>query len=203
MNLVIVDYGLGNIGSIINMFKHIGISAIYTYDKEKILSADKLLLPGVGAFDNGMIHLKKSGLIPILEKKVLDEKTPLLGICLGMQLLLEKSEEGSEPGLGWIKGSVKHFQSFSKNIRIPHIGWNHVYPKHTNSLYANLVLPKFYFVHSYYASVANEDNILSVTHYGQNFVSSVQKANIFGTQYHPEKSHKYGIQLLRNFIEKV
>lgn len=202
--VVIIDYKVGNIGSIINMFKKIGVEAKLSSSKEEILNADKLVLPGVGSFDNGMKNLRESGLIEVLNKKVLKDNTPLLGICLGMQLLMESSEEGRERGLGWIDGEVKKFY-FGENkdkLKIPHMGWNIVVPTNKETLYNGFGEEnRFYFVHSYHVVCKNKENILGTTHFGYDFASSVYKNNIFGVQFHPEKSHKFGMQLLKNFME--
>lgn len=203
MEVIIVDYGMGNIGSIINMLKRLGVKGTLSNDKDKILQADKLLLPGVGAFNAGMQQLHASGLIGVLGKKVLQERTPILGICLGMQLFFDRSEEGQLPGLGWIKGEVKRFQSSKgERLRVPHMGWNDVKPKDYHSLFTGLEdEARFYFVHSYYASCKDEKDILGTTLYGNEFVSSVQRDNILGVQFHPEKSHRFGMSILKNFIE--
>lgn len=201
--IVIVDYNVGNIGSIVNMFKKIGVEATLSSCPEEISKASKLLLPGVGAFDNGMKSLKKSNLIPILEKKVLVDKTPILGICLGMQLLFESSEEGSEEGLGWIAGKVRKFDLQSApELKVPHMGWNQVIPENHEDLFLEMTdISRFYFVHSYYVDCTLKENVLATTRYGDNFVSSVRKENIYGAQFHPEKSHKFGMKLLKNFKE--
>ena len=202
--LIIVDYKVGNIGSIVNMFKRIGVNAILSSDENEILSADKLLLPGVGSFDNGMKNLKASGLIKVLNKKVIEEKTPILGICLGMQLLMDSSDEGKEEGLGWISGEVKKF-NFAMNeekLKVPHMGWNIARPMKKDSLFKGFSEEaRFYFVHSYHAVCDNKDNVLANTHYGYDFASSISKDNIYGAQFHPEKSHKFGMKLLQNFME--
>ncbi len=204
--ITIVDYGLGNLGSIKNMLKKIGVRADVTDDHDKILEADKLILPGVGAFDDGMKNLDSKGLIEILNQKVIQEKTPILGICLGMQLMTEGSEEGKLPGLGWIEGSAKKFssQSNGERIRIPHMGWNILQPsngsEHTifKSDFEEL---RFYFVHSYYVNIKNQEENAGLTEYGQKFVSAFKKDNIIGMQFHPEKSHKFGMSILKNFID--
>lgn len=204
--MIIIDYKVGNIGSIINMYKKLGIKAKLSSNKDEILTAKKLLLPGVGAFDNGMNRLKEEALIDILNYKVLSEKTPILGICLGMQLLLETSEEGNEKGLGWIRGDVKkfNFESNDNRLKIPHMGWNIAKPLNHDTLFYGMEdEARFYFVHSYHAVCSHEDNILATTNYGYNFVSSVCQENIFGVQFHPEKSHKFGMRLLKNFAERI
>ena len=202
--MLIIDYGVGNIGSIINMFKKIGVEASLSSSKDEILAADKLLLPGVGSFDKGIQNLKSSGLIEILNKKVIEDKTPILGICLGMQLLMDSSEEGHEQGLGWIKGQVKKFDFLEneEKLKVPHMGWNVLLSPQKNDLFKDFKdEDRFYFSHSYHAVCENDDNILAQTKYGYNFTSSIYKNNIFGVQFHPEKSHKYGMKLLKNFSE--
>lgn len=200
--LIIVDYGLGNLGSIKNMLKKIGVESEITSDSEKISTASKLILPGVGAFDNGMTNLKEAGLIDVLNKKVLDEKTPILGICLGMQLMTNSSEEGSEKGLGWINAETKKFDfsGTEKKYPVPHMGWEYVKPKKASRLFENMYEePRFYFVHSYFVSVNNPEDALLETNYGFDYVSGFEKGNIVGVQFHPEKSHKFGMVLLKNF----
>lgn len=198
--ITIIDYGMGNLGSIANMIKKVGHKSIITSDIEEIKKARKLILPGVGAFDNGMKHLKDSGLIEVLNKKVLIEKTPILGICLGMQLMTNSSEEGKLAGLGWIDAQAKKF--VSDELKIPHMGWNIVKHKKTSKLFdENGTEKRFYFVHSYCVSCNNKDDILTTTPYGHDFISSFEKENIIGVQFHPEKSHKFGMNLIRNFVE--
>ena len=198
--IVIIDYGMGNIGSILNMLIKIGAKAIISSDIADINGADKLILPGVGAFDNGMRNLENLGLLPILNKKVNQEKRPILGICLGMQLFAKNSEEGNLKGLQWIAGEVKKFKfnNTQANLKIPHIGWNSITITKQSYLFNNINQnPRFYFVHSYHLICDDQHNILAETHYGYNFVSAVHKDNIVGVQFHPEKSHKFGIELLK------
>jgi imidazole glycerol-phosphate synthase subunit HisH len=200
--IVIVDYGMGNLASIRNMLKKVGVQSEITSSPEVIEKASKIILPGVGAFDKAMENIHALDVLPILNRKVLQEKTPVLGICLGMQLLMEKSEEGSKPGLGWIPGDVRRFsfdQSDAK-LKIPHMGWNLTQATNQNGIFKDLMNARFYFVHAYYVTCAEENNVLATTQYGIRFTSAVQSGNIFGTQFHPEKSHKFGMQLLRNFV---
>ncbi|CAN5668023.1 imidazole glycerol phosphate synthase subunit HisH [soil metagenome] len=200
--IAILDYGVGNLGSILNMIKKAGTKAVISSDEKLISQADKLILPGVGAFDNGMQHLIDSELIPILNKKVLEDKVPLLGICLGMQLMTNGSEEGNLKGLGWIDAEVIkfRFESGSK-LKVPHMGWNLISNKKDSYLFDGMYKdPRFYFVHSYYVKNNNEENILAETHFGNDFTSAVINDNIIGTQFHPEKSHKFGLKLMQNFI---
>ncbi len=199
--ITIINYGMGNLGSIKNMMKKIGVDSIITNRKDDIATADKLILPGVGAFDKAMVNLEKLGLITLLNKKVLEDKVPILGICLGMQLLAKTSEEGIKKGLGWIDGNVLKF-NLDKTLKVPHMGWNRVYPKKESVLFKNMYPePRFYFVHTYYFKCNNKEDILATTVYGGEFVSAVNKENIFGVQFHPEKSHKFGMKLLENFAK--
>lgn len=194
--ITIIDYNLGNIGSLVNMFKKIGAEVQVASDISKIKDAKKLVLPGVGAFDNGMNSLLP--FIPVLEEKVLKEKTPILGICLGMQLFSKKSQEGKLKGLGWLEAETVRFKV--GDLKIPHMGWNVVVPQKKDTIFKNMDGEiRFYFVHSYHL-VCPQENILGKTNYGYDFVSAVEKENIFGVQFHPEKSHKFGIKLLENFI---
>ena len=201
--IAIINYGLGNLGSILNMLKKIGAPAIISSDTEEILRADKLILPGVGAFDNGMKNLNALGLIPVVEEKVLHNKTPILGICLGMQLMTKNSEEGTLPGLGWIDAETIRFRHEpAMNLKIPHMGWNSVAAAKDSPLFKGMYPdPRFYFVHSFHAVCYNAQDVLATSHYGYDFVSAFQRGNIMGVQFHPEKSHKYGMRLLNNFAE--
>jgi len=200
--IVLIDYELGNIGSILNMIKKAGQTATYSKDHSDIDSADKIILAGVGSFDTGINNLTKNELIKILNQKVLIDHTPILGICLGMQIMTIGSEEGLLPGFGWIDGYTNKFRFDKNEMKIPHMGWNNVKIVQEGLLYKNMYEnPRFYFVHSYYVTCNNEKEILTTTNYGIEFVSSFQKENIMGTQFHPEKSHKYGLRLIKNFIE--
>ena len=199
--ITIIDYGMGNLGSISNMFKRIGVESEVTGNKEKIASAKKILLPGVGAFDAAMERINEGGYREILDRKALQEKVPVFGICLGMQLLTNSSEEGKLPGLGWIPAKTTKFtfENDSK-LKVPHMGWNRVYEKNQSLLIRDLPPePRFYFVHSYYVLVENVNHILTTTIHGIEFNSIIQKENIYGAQFHPEKSHKFGMKLLENF----
>jgi glutamine amidotransferase len=199
--IAILDFGMGNIQSIRNMFKKAGIESIVTSNVDEIKAADKYLLPGVGSFDYGMINLKKSSFFRTLEKEVLENKKPILGICLGMQLLTNSSEEGIEKGLGWIDAKTVKFDLEDKSLAVPHMGWNKVNPVNQSSIFKNLEENRFYFVHSYHVVCNNKENILGTSFYGKEFTCSINKDNIYGVQFHPEKSHKFGMQLLKNFGE--
>jgi len=202
--IVIVDYGMGNLGSVLNMLKKIRVEAVISSDPSVIGKAFKLILPGVGAFDNGMKNLEERGLIPLLEEKVIKQKVLILGVCLGMQLFTKKSEEGKSAGLGWIDAHVVRF-NFEHSIgklRVPHMGWNTIEIVQEHRLFKDMFEEeRFYFVHSYHVKCNNNSNILSLTKYGYNFPSSIIKENIIGVQFHPEKSHKFGMKLLKNFVE--
>jgi imidazole glycerol-phosphate synthase subunit HisH len=203
--IVIIDYGMGNIGSILNMLKKIGapVAKISAAPKD-IEQAEKLILPGVGAFDTGMQRLRETGLIPLLNEKVLQARTPTLGVCLGMQLLTKISEEGELPGLGWLDAETIRFRFDQKQsgLKIPHMGWNTVKVQREGTLFKDMYAEtRFYFVHSYHVVAHNPDDVLTVTDYGYDFVSAVQQEHIMGTQFHPEKSHKFGMKLYKNFVE--
>jgi glutamine amidotransferase len=202
--IIIIDYGMGNLGSIRNMLKKIGAPAEISSDSSEILKAEKLILPGVGAFDHGMRNLSDRGLIAVLNQRVREEKCPILGICLGMQLLTQSSEEGNLPGLSWISAKTRRFQFSPEmgSLKIPHMGWNEVKPVAAAPLFLGFEeTPRFYFVHSYHVRCDHSEDILATTFYGYDFVSAVKHENIMGTQFHPEKSHKFGMRLLKNFVE--
>jgi len=198
--ITIVDYGMGNLGSVFNMFKKIGVASKITSDLEEIKFATKLILPGVGSFDKAMERINSSGIKEVLDQKVLLDETPILGICLGMQLLTNSSEEGTKNGLSYVNASAKKFVFNNANIKVPHMGWNLV-KKATPSLLTQDFEEesRFYFVHSYYVEVENQENSILKTTYGLEFDSAIQHKNVYGAQFHPEKSHKFGIKLLENF----
>jgi glutamine amidotransferase len=203
--IAIIDYGMGNLGSIANMLKKIGAKAVITSEAATIDAAEKLILPGVGAFDNGMKNLNDLGLIPLLNTKVLKQKTPVLGVCLGMQLITKSSEEGTLPGLGWVEAKTVKFEFNGKphNLKIPHMGWNFMDLKQDNSILADMYeSPRFYFVHSYHVVCQDQKDVLATTDYGYEFASAIAKENIIGMQFHPEKSHKFGMRLFKNFVER-
>lgn len=201
--IAIIDYGMGNVGSMANMLGKIGVEATITSDPSVIASAEKLILPGVGAFDNGMRELRARGLVPILREQVVDGGKSLLGVCLGMQLLGEGSEEGRCEGLGWLPGrSIRFLPTGESGPRkVPHMGWNTVEPLRDDPLFAGLESEaRFYFVHSFHLK-CDEESVLARTQYAGPFVSAVRVGNIAGVQFHPEKSHRFGMQLLQNFVQ--
>lgn len=200
--IAIIDYGLGNIRAFANVYKKLNVPVIIATKAEDLVNVTKLILPGVGAFDHAMVLLEKSGMRESLDELAMVKKIPVLGICVGMQILACSSEEGKRPGLGWLDAEVKKFDS-SKLIhstRLPHMGWNNVNPVVTNQLFENLDQnARFYFLHSYYFYCQQQENIIALTDYGIQFSCAVNAGNIYGVQFHPEKSHQYGIQLLKNF----
>lgn len=204
MKIVIIDYGLGNLGSMANMLKKIGAEAVVSCDPDVIGNAARLILPGVGSFDAGMRNLEKCGLISLIGARVLKDKTPVLGVCLGMQLLGKRSDEGKLEGLGWIDCETIRFKfdNDKRNLKIPHMGWNTVKVCQQHPLFEGLETDnRFYFVHSYHVVCSNSKNMLAKTNYGFDFNAAIVKDNIMGVQFHPEKSHRFGMQLLKNFVE--
>lgn len=197
----IINYGMGNVGSVLNMFKRIGVQANIVNTSEEILKAEKILLPGVGAFGNAMNLIDEKGFRNALHVKALEEKIPMLGICLGMQLLTNGSEENKGiAGLGLIDADTIKFDLEDKELKIPHMGWNCIFGSKENEFIKNLPdNPKYYFVHSYHVRCNNLNDELAYCNYGKPFTAMVQKDNIYGAQFHPEKSHKYGMKLLQNF----
>jgi glutamine amidotransferase len=199
--VTIVDYGMGNLGSVINMLKKIGVRSIVTSKSEEILSAEKILLPGVGAFDAAVKRIDEMNLRSVLTRKALVDKVPFLGICLGMQLLTRSSEEGVLKGLDFVPAKTIKFRLDSFNdLKIPHMGWNFVKENRPSDLTRDFTSDfRFYFVHSYYVMCDDDSNCILKTTHGVQFHSAIQNGNVYGTQFHPEKSHKYGMQLLKNF----
>jgi glutamine amidotransferase len=201
--MLIIDYGMGNLRSVYNKFKRMGIDCMISSRKEDIDSAEKLILPGVGHFKFAMQNLHKLGLINLLNKKVIDEKTPILGICLGTQLFCRHSEEGNYEGLGWMDAEVVKFKVSDKiKYKVPHMGWNDVTVRNSNALDKVINAgEKFYFVHSYHLMCNDQADVWMTTEYDYEFVSAVHRDNIYGTQFHPEKSHDVGYALLKKFTE--
>jgi glutamine amidotransferase len=202
--IVIVDYRMGNLGSVVNILRKVGAEAVVSGDVNVIGKATKLILPGVGAFDEGMKNIGALGLREALDRRVLRDQVPTLGICLGMQLMARGSEEGELPGLGWIAADVKRFRfapAYAK-LKVPHMGWNTVRLEKDSRLLAGFSEPpRFYFVHSYCVACDDAGDVLATASYGGDFTAAVQKENIAGVQFHPEKSHKFGMRLFRNFVE--
>lgn len=201
----VINYGSGNIHAIYNVLKRLKVETkIINNASDFSEDISKVVLPGVGAFDEVIKNLSSSGLLPIITEKVLEKKMPTLGICVGMQLMGTCSEEGTLPGLNWIPGKIKKFDIKKINSlpKIPHMGWNSIEPYTNNQLFKNIDCEKgFYFIHSFYYSVESKENQIAATTYGENFSSVIKKDNIIGCQFHPEKSHSNGIQLFRNFLE--
>ena len=201
--IVILDNFMGNANSVSNMIKFIGFDCKVSSEIADIKNASRIIMPGVGSFDNAMYILNSNPrLLDLLKEKVLINKTLVLGICVGMQILFNKSKEGKEKGLQWIEGDVVSFRKSDKSLKIPHIGWNNVTAQSDNIIVNNKLEEdhRFYFVHSYIVKCKNIKNSVATTFYGQNFTSIVNKENIFGVQFHPEKSHKFGMQLFKNFL---
>ena len=202
-NIVVIDYGMGNVGSISNMLKYLGAKATISNDYAAIKNADKLILPGVGHFDRAMENISRQSLLDIIHEMALDKKKPFLGICLGMQLMCNTSEEGKSEGLKLVDAEVKRFNfPNNKDLKIPHMGWNYIQPqKQSNILHGLDERSRFYFVHSYFVDCADENDVLTKTTYGNSFVSSFEHENLIGVQFHPEKSHRFGINLFKNFLQ--
>lgn len=204
--IVVVDYGVGNLGSIVNMFKKVGVKAMASSDPGVIRAAEKLILPGVGAFDAAMRKFRETGLVPVVGELVMEKKIPVLGLCVGLQLMTKGSEEGQEAGLGWFDAETIRFKFDAEHahLKIPHMGWNSVQVRREHPLVADWdPESRFYFVHSYHVVAKDLDAVLAETEYGVTIHSVLGRDNIMGTQFHPEKSHKYGMRLLRNFAENI
>jgi len=201
--ITLVDYGLGNIQAFANIYRRLNIAVVVADTADKLARAEKIILPGVGAFDWAMTLLNESGMRACLDNLVLVQKRPVLGVCVGMQMMARSSDEGELPGLGWLDAEVKRFDEarFLQQTHLPHMGWNDVQPCAMGCLFKGISAPRFYFLHSYYFAPANPDDVLAVTDYNGTYASAVRSGNIFGTQFHPEKSHQWGIALLKNFAE--
>lgn len=202
--ITIIDYGLGNIKAFENVYKRLNVPLIIAKNSTELEGATKLILPGVGAFDHAMQLLKQSGMHETVNQRVLHQNIPVLGICVGMQILAHSSDEGQLPGLGWIDGQVKKFDVslLPPNTYLPHMGWNDVKPVKVNPLFKGLEIDsRFYFLHSYYFECNSSDDSLAESDYGRKFSCAVNHKNIYGVQFHPEKSHHFGVQLLKNFAD--
>lgn len=200
----IIDYGVGNLTSILNMVKKVGYRNVrISGDTGAIRDADKLILPGVGNFDFGMQQLRKSGLVDMLNKEVLENRKMILGICLGAQLLTRSSEEGKEKGLGWIGAETVRFDvsKIGDKLKVPHMGWSDIAVEKESKLFKDMYEePRFYFVHSYHIVCDHPEDVVATAAHGYRFTAGIERGNILGMQFHPEKSHKFGMKLLENFI---
>lgn len=202
--IAIVDYGLGNVRAFANIYKRLNIEAVLASTADVLERAERIILPGVGSFDWAMRRLERSGLRPALEERVTVAGRPVLGVCVGMQMMARSSEEGKEPGLGWIDAEVRRFvpEADGGARMLPHMGWNDVMPSRDNALLKGLEdEARFYFLHSYYFAPDKEGEVIAAADYGGRFACAVQSGNCYGVQFHPEKSHGWGIRLLRNFAE--
>jgi imidazole glycerol-phosphate synthase subunit HisH len=200
--ITVMDYGLGNIRAFMNVYERLNVPCRTASSADELTDAVKIILPGVGSFDRAMDRLEASGMRGVLEQKVLQEKVPVIGICVGMQILADSSEEGTRPGLGWIPGAVRRFDAarIPYATKLPHMGWNTVRTGRPDPLMDSFNgSSRFYFLHSYYFECADASHMLSQTDYGLTYASAVQRGNIYGIQFHPEKSHSAGVTLLHNF----
>ena len=202
MTVTLIDYGLGNIQAFANIYRRLNISVGVARTAEELVSAQRIILPGVGAFDWAMDRLNASGMRACLDDLVLAKERPVIGICVGMQMMALRSDEGARAGLGWFDAEVKRLpaKATENPVQLPHMGWNDVYSA-DNALFSGIADPRFYFLHSYYFSPADPAHVLASADYHGSFAAAVNKGNIFGVQFHPEKSHHWGVQLLKNFAE--
>jgi glutamine amidotransferase len=197
----VVDYGIGNVRSIVNMFRKVGVEADVAGSPDLLVESSAVVLPGVGHFDKGMALLESGGWIPVLEELVLERRVPALGICLGMQLMTRGSTEGTRPGLGWLAAQTVRFDLTAHNLVVPHMGWNTVRPAVPEAFPASDAEWRFYFVHSYHVVCDDASDVLCTTTYGIDFCSGFARDNVVGVQFHPEKSHRYGMRFLKSFAE--
>ncbi|AVG42329.1 imidazole glycerol phosphate synthase subunit HisH [Achromobacter insolitus] len=200
----IIDYGLGNVLAFANMYRRMAIPVAIVRSEAEVAQASKLILPGVGAFDYAMESFRDSGMYEAAMRRVVEDRVPVLGICVGMQMMASRSEEGTAAGLGWVKGVVRKFDTtqFAQRTHLPHMGWNDVHPTKSSHLFEGLEKEaRFYFLHSYYFECENPGDTLATAEYGSEFACAVNHENVYGVQFHPEKSHEFGARLLRNFAE--
>ncbi len=200
----IVDYGLGNVGAFLTLYKRLEIPAVAATTPAELAEADHILLPGVGSFDHAMQSLNASGMRETLDRLVAEQKVPVLGVCVGMQILGDSSDEGRDAGLGWISGSIRDLAGRGaghNGLPLPHMGWNDVQPQGNVALLAGIPDPRFYFLHSFYFENRDEADAAATVEYGAQFTCMVNRGNVWGVQFHPEKSHRYGMALLKNFAE--
>lgn len=201
-DITLIDYGVGNIRAFANIYSRLNTTVEIATTAQAIRSANRLVLPGVGAFDWAMSRLNESGMRDALDVQVLERRVPVIGVCVGMQMMAKASDEGQLNGLGWIDGHVAKFNPVSnRNIPLPHMGWNDVLPLRDDEIFGGISDPRYYFLHSYVFHAANREDVLGETQYGGTFASAVRRANVYGMQFHPEKSHHWGISLLKNFAE--
>ncbi|SMC43382.1 glutamine amidotransferase [Desulfocicer vacuolatum DSM 3385] len=202
-SVTLINYGMGNIPAFINIYHRLNITVEVASCPAQLLRSKKIIMPGVGSFDWAMTRLNDSGLREALDEMVMKQQIPVLGICVGMQMMAKGSEEGCLQGLGWIEAKVKRFDqaAFTSQTHLPHMGWNDVMPVRDNPLFASITAPMFYFLHSYYFVPGHASQTLATTQYGDEFTSAMSNGNVYGVQFHPEKSHNWGIQLLKNFAE--
>ena len=197
----IIDYGVGNIMAFVNLYKRLGVEIDIASNYKSLTDASKLILPGVGHFDYAMNKFNESGMMEIVDDLVINKKIPVLGVCVGMQIMAISSDEGSKKGLGWIDAYVKKIDSKNNKFRLPHMGWNNIMINKKDDILKNLDNnSKFYFLHSYYFNCRNENNIIAFSNYGSNFPSIIRQENIIGIQCHPEKSHEFGEQILKKLF---
>lgn len=200
--ITIADYGLGNIRAFLNIYRRMNVEVKTAVSADELQGATKVILPGVGSFDQAMRQLEQSGMRPALDDLALRQKVPVLGVCVGMQMLGQGSDEGVLPGLGWIEGRVKKLEvpQAAERLPIPHMGWNDVHPQRRSKLFAELDSDaRFYFLHSYYFHCRHQEHEIATSNYGTTFACAVNAGNIFGVQFHPEKSHQHGDRVLKNF----
>jgi glutamine amidotransferase len=199
--VTLVDYGLGNVKAFVNTYTQLDIPVRVARTAEELSTAERIILPGVGSFDWAMERLDASGMRSCLDDLVLSAGRPVLGVCVGMQMMAHGSEEGTRPGLGWTSGQVRRFrqESAGPGVHLPHMGWNDVAPAREDALFRGVYAPRFYFLHSYHFALVAEEEVVANTEYGGVFACAIRRQNICGVQFHPEKSHQWGAQLLRNF----